>query len=621
MILQGLIPPFFNLAYAIYWELRRSSCCSLTARDLGHLTELYSRPPFEYADRYAYQLTLVCVSVVYSTGIPILIPLAALSLAVSLSIDHWLFLHHHSLPPPEDAVTGDVAVAFFPYSLLLHTLIGAWMMSTPGLNAIATGTSVTSDALIVAATTPNTVSVAEFAADIRARMQQAHVAPFLLGAALWFFYIFVRLCVLYFFGPIASAAMAVLRQLRRCARLCYGVAPPPSTSAVVSRRDCCGREQQQNAEGDAALLTDIKSKGDLVFFRPTLKWISRVAAARDARGETPAFTVSSPEHAASPPANPFAGAAASTQSSGGAPLSRSGKQASTDALMAERAKAADDKAERGLRQRACFVCLGLTACCMCMAVRDSCIWVWFICCSRARAARNSDGAPRLGCCAKKKEAPRSRSRSSSRRSRSSRRLASEDGDDAKITVKVEPPPPCRVYCCGGWVRLFRCCEKRSHPSGPSVGTVSDDGRNVLLPPPRFSTAVSLQLLRGTTVTFSPLESPLVVSTMLPELTSERATLAAQHRSIGRAAIFGLARVSAPFEATSESEMPMNPWNDGDPGESLRSFVRGRGDSLGSSSYGTGSYDDESSDDPSPMLNRSPRSPRQHSPRAREIYEL
>jgi hypothetical protein len=197
-------------------------------------------------------------------------------------------------------------------------------------------------------------------------------------------------------------------------------------------------------------------------------------------------------------------------------------------------------------------------------------------------------------------------------------------EEVKVTVEVEPPPPCRVYCCGGWVRLFSCCELRSRePNGLRAGTVSDDGRSVLLPPPRFSTALSLRLLRGTTATFSPLESPLVVSTMLPELTRERESLAARHQSIGRAAIFGLARVSATSEAAADSEMPTS-WDDGDPAEGLRSFIRGRRDSQGSADSGSWLSDDSygSSEDPSPILNRNPRSPRQTaSPRARgEIYE-
>jgi hypothetical protein len=119
------------------------------------------------------------------------------------------------------------------------------------------------------------------------------------------------------------------------------------------------------------------------------------------------------------------------------------------------------------------------------------------------------------------------------------------------------------------------------------------------------------MLRGTTSTFSPLESPLVVSAMLPELTSERATLSQRHRTIGRAAIFGLARVSASAEATAFSE---NPWDDGDPGESLRRFVRARSDSL---SYRTGSYDESTDDDESP----DPRAAAPQRPRRRvESYE-
>ena len=79
MIIQGLLPPAFDLAYAAYWHARR--CCFPLGRTKyqAALNTYWAPPEFSVAPRYAQLLSLAFVCLMYATGIPLLYWILAIS--------------------------------------------------------------------------------------------------------------------------------------------------------------------------------------------------------------------------------------------------------------------------------------------------------------------------------------------------------------------------------------------------------------------------------------------------------------------------------------------------------------------------------------------------------------
>lgn len=653
IIALGLTPPLVRCLSASYSSVlacfMKLGFCISKVQTSADLSALLSPPVFDYAERYAEIITLVSVTLVYSTGIPLLIPLTALFLGFGGVIDRALFMTHFTAPPIEDASTGHVAVALIPFSLLLHALVGAWMMSTPGLSAMASGVAPPSSDASISVSTPEPQSPSEFALQIAQRASQVWVAPLLLEAALWATWLLLAGLAIYCFRPISSAAGGLWR------------------ACACARRGTHEERSDQSppagaAEGPRELAaTDIRRAGDFEFLSPVLKWLPRVSVMRDARGEaTPAVIgILEASLAAQAAAEAEIIAVSSTTGAGkdaalspvGSVSPRRGetkaaraarRAAEAAAVEAARAAAEDAAAERAARRAVCVSCIVQSCLCICTAVRDAGIWIIYACCQRPKARR---AAAALEAAMEKRLA--SAARRERRRARDAARAAKgkppkhsnadlSDDDDAELPIVIEdePPPPCHVYCCGGRVRacgpccpggVFGCCRAAmGAPPTLPPGSYTEDSRSALLAPPPFASALSLRLLRGS-VSYSPLANAPLVRSTLPELWLTRAHLPARHVTLARAAVFGYAEVmpkgnpgrsepagySEDIESWEESENAC--WEGVPDAPSPRWRARGRAPSAHSDSS-----DESSNDDPSPTpspvpprasKSRSPRSPR------------
>lgn len=602
VIASGVGGPAARLLFACAWRLRRHPCvgglwCPLSARGPGDLAAKLSPPVFDYSDRYAETITLASVTLVYSTGIPVLIPLAALFIALGGAVDRALFLLHYAAPPIEDASTGALAVALLPIALLLHALVGAWMMSTPGLTAMAAGQVTSAADASITATRVTFTSTTAFAQEVALRAAQVWVAPLLVEAAIWSAWIVFAIAVAFFVDPLTSAATGTWRACRCGKRGRTNDTPPPGA-----------------AEGPKALAaTDISRTGDFAFLAPMLKWLPRVAAARDARGEAPpsadaleaALRADSADVAAVVGASKkeFFSFFATVSDSDSAPPSENKAQrvarrlAATTAAAAAKAAAEDAAAERASRRAACIKCTLRSATCICVAIADGAAWIFYWFCQRpkvrAAAAARAAELVKLAASAARRERKRARAAARAAKGKSpkrARRKAAAEGDgdngggdddedgDGHVPFVVEdvPPPPCHVYCCGGRIRVGgACCAGGCYGLCRAVGGVpvfslppgalNESARAALLPPPPFASALSLRLLRGA-VSYSPLASQPLLRGMLPELWHARAELPATHVTIARAAVFGYATLmakptGAPGETGGVHAEEAEPWDE------------------------------------------------------------
>ena len=89
----------------------------------------YTGPDFEIDGRYATILKLVFVVMMYGPGMPILYPIAFISLLILYVIDRISLLYVNKRPPEYDGVLNQNALDTLNYAPLLGLGFSYWMFS------------------------------------------------------------------------------------------------------------------------------------------------------------------------------------------------------------------------------------------------------------------------------------------------------------------------------------------------------------------------------------------------------------------------------------------------------------------------------------------------------------
>jgi len=107
------------------------------SRTQTELNKLQLGPEMALDERYAQIFTTVFVCLTYSTGMPLLIPILFMSLAVMLLIDKLLFTLAYRTPP---VINADLPTSFsslLPVAAITQLGIGAWMLSSIDIFPVA----------------------------------------------------------------------------------------------------------------------------------------------------------------------------------------------------------------------------------------------------------------------------------------------------------------------------------------------------------------------------------------------------------------------------------------------------------------------------------------------------
>ena len=83
--------------------------------------------------REAQLLFLVFISLTFSSGLPILYPIAFVSLFITYWAATFLLLRFYRLPPVSTKHLSNSVVLKLPYAILLHFLFGFFMFSFPNM--------------------------------------------------------------------------------------------------------------------------------------------------------------------------------------------------------------------------------------------------------------------------------------------------------------------------------------------------------------------------------------------------------------------------------------------------------------------------------------------------------
>jgi hypothetical protein len=662
MVLQGMVPPLYTLASTALWRAQRmllpapfpaapppkptpaartpppargttstatatATATANTATSSAAAVDFYTPPQFDTAPRYASHVVLAAVSLTYSSGIPLLTILAALSYALNYWVDYALFLTHFRAPPRESAHVGSTALHFLLPALTLHCLMGAWMLSSSSLFMLSGGATLpgygvapsnpllttvlsripstgstsgsgrqlggawapstlpplsslgaynfsnpatpnasslfaAASATLAAVSTASapTFTFSSFATELAVRVTIPYVQPLFALGFILLILLALRLGRATLLTPLLHALGTLARSVycKCCCQGCFSSSSSSSSSSGSAPGKGAAppsRTASAHSSSSSSTPSDIEARGDLAGFAPSLKWLSLPMAQRALQRARSGAAASGPTPTA---AGAGGGAAGSPQAATNPALGLG----ADGGLMGGRGGSSPEKAagaERAARRGACLACMTRSALCLCEAPLSCLVY----CSARRRHAKAvADWKDAVA----RHERQARRGSSSSSSSSSGRRRGSVGGGKAPPSAPPPPPPPPKLYCCGGhwdawgtlhWVLsgtgLYCLLPRAAQPKVERPGDVDDSGRFVLLPPPPFSTALSLGALSGLP-TYSPCANAALVRACVPALQAQQPHLFLRYSTLTQAGLFGYAGVY-PSSGAPENSSP------------------------------------------------------------------
>ena len=135
LMLNIFLPHAAVLVQAGLFRLKR---CWAMARHGHTLTQeeldlLWAWPQFEISSRLPALLNTIFCCLLYSAGVPLLMPFAFFAIAVTLLVDKLAITRLYALPPAYDETLARGAIRLLPYALLCHLGMACWMFSNDDL--------------------------------------------------------------------------------------------------------------------------------------------------------------------------------------------------------------------------------------------------------------------------------------------------------------------------------------------------------------------------------------------------------------------------------------------------------------------------------------------------------
>jgi hypothetical protein len=177
----------------IYKEVAHRGCClgccggrcacghcgdpSKRAASQRQLNSWFEGPDFHLSTRYATVMQTVFTTLVYASLLPLLIPLAMISMLLSVYVDKWLLLRFYRTPPHYDVHLGRAMTSWIPWGIFVHFAFAAFALSNPKIFTSET----TKDQLLAQFGSFAAVAGSD-AIGIAARLQQTHVIALTVAA-------------------------------------------------------------------------------------------------------------------------------------------------------------------------------------------------------------------------------------------------------------------------------------------------------------------------------------------------------------------------------------------------------------------------------------------------------
>ena len=95
----------------------------------SELNELYSGIPWTLDERFAQLYAAIFVCIAYSTGIPLLLPVLAVTFTTMYWFDKWAFTSLYATPVAYDGTLARSFSSLLPLAMLMHAGFSVWMLT------------------------------------------------------------------------------------------------------------------------------------------------------------------------------------------------------------------------------------------------------------------------------------------------------------------------------------------------------------------------------------------------------------------------------------------------------------------------------------------------------------
>lgn len=134
MILNMANPHLLPLLMVYYRKCRREQCCLPKRSDSQSVwNQRFGGDDFDLSERYAVMMNTLFVTLLYSGGMPLLLPIAALTFLLTYLFDKISFLRLYRIPPRFDNSLAMYTTTLLPYAIFLHLAFALWFYSVPTL--------------------------------------------------------------------------------------------------------------------------------------------------------------------------------------------------------------------------------------------------------------------------------------------------------------------------------------------------------------------------------------------------------------------------------------------------------------------------------------------------------
>jgi len=128
MVINAITPHLAPLAgYYIIGPLKR--CFASTSSTQRSLNKKFEGPTFLISTRFPMVLNTLCVTMVFSSALPVLLPIAFLACTFFYHVDKFLLLRFYHTPPCYDAKLASGTVHLLPFVMIVHLAFAVWVYS------------------------------------------------------------------------------------------------------------------------------------------------------------------------------------------------------------------------------------------------------------------------------------------------------------------------------------------------------------------------------------------------------------------------------------------------------------------------------------------------------------
>jgi hypothetical protein len=126
MLINVVSPHCVSVARVFIRTLLRC-CCKCRAKDQQSLDMLYENPDFTLAANCGQLLNTLFCTLIYSSGLPLLVPFATVTVFLVYWCDKFVLLRGSKRPPAFDQSVVDMVVWWIAIAILVHAGFAIWM--------------------------------------------------------------------------------------------------------------------------------------------------------------------------------------------------------------------------------------------------------------------------------------------------------------------------------------------------------------------------------------------------------------------------------------------------------------------------------------------------------------